>query len=96
MKFLAKINFLYIERPPYAFRYIDGCWPRMQYLNYPSTSCQLFFGEGVEAFDGDTVEIEVLFLDPDNHLERVYEGLSFDLDIVGVKVDTGNFTSIEK
>ena len=97
MKVSAKVTFLYIDRPPHGFRYTgDGCWPRIHYLKSVNTSCKLIFEEGVEAFDGDTVDIGLDFLDYKLHEARMYEGMPFELYVTDIKIAEGQIQSLVK
>jgi len=96
VKVSAIVTFLFIERPPHGFRYTgQSAWPRIHYLGNVSTSCRLRFREGIEAFDGDTVELEMEFLDDTTHEARMYEGMPFELYITDVKIAEGQILSLE-
>tara|TARA_B100000700_G_scaffold253499_1_gene285374 strand:+ start:515 stop:838 length:324 start_codon:yes stop_codon:yes gene_type:complete len=96
VKVSAKVTFLYIERPPHGFRYTGSVWPRIHYLGNVDTSCRLIFEDGVEAFDGDTVELAMGFLDDTIHEARIYNGMPFELFVMDIKIAEGQILNIEK
>lgn len=53
------------------------------------------FSEGLEAFDGDTVELQMSFLDDEIHQAKMYEGMPFELYACNVKIAEGQVLSIE-
>ncbi|KZN40139.1 hypothetical protein [Pseudoalteromonas luteoviolacea] len=60
MKASAIVSFLFIERPPHGFWYTANSWARDHYLGNVDTSCRLIFEDGLEAFDGDTLEFKMV------------------------------------
>ena len=77
MNITAKVTFLFLERPPHAFRYTgSGCYTRISYLNRVDTSCRLIFEEGKEFFDGETADIFIEVLDSSAH-QCMYIGMPF-------------------
>lgn len=97
MKISAKVTFLVIERPPHGFRYKgQNTWPRIHYLGDVNTSCRLLFDEGFEAFDGDSVELLIDFLDDEIHEARMYEGMPFELFVTDIKIAEGQVLGLVK
>ena len=90
MEVTAQVTFLEIDRPPHGFRYFgDSCWPRIRYLPDMDTSCRMIFDDGVEAFDGDTLEIKLRFLDDSVHQQYMKVGLKFELVVANIHIANG-------
>ena len=94
MNISAKVTFLFLERPPHAFRYTgSSCYPRISYLNCIDTSCRLIFEEGKEFFDGETADIFIEVLDSCAH-QGMYIGMPFELSVCHTKIAEGQISSL--
>ena len=94
MNIIAKVTFLFLDRPPHAFRYTgSGCYTRISYLNRVDTSCRLIFEEGKEFFDGETADIFIEVLDSSAH-QGMYIGMPIELFICHTKIAEGQISSL--
>jgi hypothetical protein len=94
MNITAKVTFLFLERPPHAFRYTgSGCYTRISYLNRVDTSCRLIFEEGKEFFDGETADIFIEVLDSSAH-QGMYIGMPFELFVCHTKIAEGQISRL--
>ncbi|MBO1257144.1 hypothetical protein J3L16_15790 [Alteromonas sp. 5E99-2] len=76
---LATIKIMDYETPDFQPRIFTGIRPIIRYEGMIGGSCALDLGDEKEAFPGETVEVGIDFLNPENHKPHMYVGLNFGL-----------------
>ncbi|WP_333973476.1 hypothetical protein [Alteromonas mediterranea] len=86
---LATIKIMDYETPDFKPKIFTGIRPIIRYEGMIGGSCALDLGDKKEAFPGETVEVSIDFLNPENHKPLMYVGLSFGLYAGNKKLAVG-------
>ncbi|BBO27702.1 hypothetical protein AltI4_20900 [Alteromonas sp. I4] len=92
---LATIEILDYVAPNFNPRIISGIRPIIKYEGMPGGSCALNLGNKQEAFPGETIEVCIDFLSPENHKPLMYVGLNFGLYAANKILANGTVTALD-
>lgn len=91
MSVLAKIKLMEEQDKDFTGKFINGFRCTIEYMEGENWECLVELNS--EAFPGDEVEACISFLSPEEHLNKIKNGMTFKINVAIYKVGYGKFLS---